>query len=821
MLQSPMTFRLNVYNVGQSCLFELTWDRGKRLTANLSFPTQLIDHYSAWRAAYLSYYQQALRGRVKAIGHLHNLEADWHSQLVQAEAKLLFEFHRWLGHGNLFEMQKELLQAKPDSPRAAGHNLSATPIELFLTCEPMAVARLPWETWDLGCHIQIVRSPPTLRSAPPLELSPRRGKRTRVLAILGDDTGLNFEAERAALNTHRAWLDIHYVGWQPKENPHTLRERICQTIAHSQGWDILFFAGHSNEAALLDGQIAIAPNITIFVRDLAPYLQQAQRRGLQFALFNSCSGLDIAHGLISLGLSQVAIMREPIHNQVAQVFLVQFLQHLAQGQDVQGALKTTCQWLKQAQRLHYPSADLVPSLFRHPQSVPYRLRPRGWQSIWQRWRPTWTEALAVGALTLLSLLPGVQDWLMDQRVFAQAVYRTITNQDLAQAGPPILLVQIDQETFTRSGITEYKPISRALLAAIITQLTALEARVIGLDYLLDLAQPDHDPSLHLVVQQAVEHHQVWPVFITVETSGGAWAGVHPQVATPAWVLQGDAWVPLWHVLPRRTAAHGRPAFSYQMVVAHWLSQTALGGHSAVPQPGRAEPSLDAAVQNYLASVQRRGEASHPSPAAGLFSPRAQLHPLTATSYWLNQRWLQPLLDFSIPPEQVYATIPAWQLLESPGTISPRLETDTLADVIVIVAAGGYLQAGVVADGDDNLPLPPAIDYWYGRSGQRANHFTGGEAHAYMAHHFLVNRLVVPIPDFWMVLALALAGKALVFYWSDRPHRRLMIYLVAATTGYGLFSLQLYISGAILLPWLLPSLVLWLYGVSILRGENDG
>lgn len=35
-------------------------------------------------------------------------------------------------------------------------------------------------------------------------------------------------------------------------------------------------------------------------------------------------------------------------------------------------------------------------------------------------------------------------------------------------------------------------------------------------------------------------------------------------------------------------------------------------------------------------------------------------------------------------------------------------------------------------------------------------------------------------------------------------------LVTTTAIYGLLSLQIYLSVAILLPWLLPSLALWIY-----------
>gem|GEM_PF-4659176 len=51
--------------------------------------------------------------------------------------------------------------------------------------------------------------------------------------------------------------------------------------------------------------------------------------------------------------------------------------------------------LKLEQHLTYPSAYLVPSLFRHPDSVPYRVPARGWRSHLQQWLPSSRQAIAL------------------------------------------------------------------------------------------------------------------------------------------------------------------------------------------------------------------------------------------------------------------------------------------------------------------------------------------------------------------------------------------------------------------------------------------
>ncbi|MBE9140200.1 CHASE2 domain-containing protein [Nodosilinea sp. LEGE 07088] len=791
-----MIYRLSIHKIDQSCLFDLTWGKGQRLTASLAFPAALLVLYDAWRRAYLGYYKQALRGRVGTAGQVVSVAIDWHSQLVQAEARLLSEFHTWLKHGDLFDLRAELLTAVPG---AGPESVSNAKTELFLTCSPIEMARLPWETWEVGQHMQIVRSPAHIRAASADRRSFRRGK-ARVLAILGDETGLNFTGERTALNAQKQLLDIHYIGWQPGEEVVALKQRICQTIADPLGWDVLFFAGHSNEAALVDGQVAIAPHTAISVKELSPYLQQAQQHGLQFALFNSCSGLDIAHGLINLGLSQVAIMREPIHNEVAQTFLVQLLQRLARYENAQEALAGACRFLKVEQNLTYPSAYLVPSLFRHPDSVPYQVQPVGWQSIGRQWRPNRWEALSVTAIALLSLISPVHYGLLNRRVLAQAIYRDLTRQVPAMVEPPVVLVQVDSATFSRWGATDFKPIDRGLLADILTRLTEQQATVIGVDYLLDLPQPENDAALSQAIRQAVAQNQAWQVFITKQNAGGDWSHLYDQVAPSDLILQGDAWVPYWQLpIQPPPTDYGMP-FSYQLALAHRLNQQARSGKPAVPQPGVVDLPLETQVQTFL----RHNVADLPYQAGPT--------PLTRVSSWLGQRWLQPLIDFSIPPDRVYQAVPAWQLLESPPT---ALGTSALQERVVIVAPGGYDAAGIASDGDDNLPLPPAMGYW--RRG--TTHITGGEAHAYMTHHLLTHRLVIPIPDLGMILLAALVGKGLTLYLANRPRvnpLRLGAVLAAVTAGSGLASLQLYISAAVLLPWLLPSLTVWLYALPMLK-----
>lgn len=148
-----MPYRLTVHKIDQSGLFDLTWGEGQRITATVAFPDTLLPLYETWRRAYLGYYKQALRGRAGATGQVVAAPVDWHSQLGQAEARLLSEFHRWLRQGDLFDLRQEIV-------RAAQAATPATPLELFLTCTPLDLARLPWETWEFGPRCKSCDRPP-------------------------------------------------------------------------------------------------------------------------------------------------------------------------------------------------------------------------------------------------------------------------------------------------------------------------------------------------------------------------------------------------------------------------------------------------------------------------------------------------------------------------------------------------------------------------------------------------------------------------------------------------------------------------------------
>jgi len=799
-MMADSTFYLKVQQVEKVCSFELSWGQSQQIGVTLAYPDDLQFKYHEWQRIYLRFYGTALRGRVAEVGTLVASPIDWHSQLIQAEAQLLAAFNHWLRSAELYEIRSTIAKATTNTENPY--------LDIFLTCHPLDLARLPWEVWELSgefassstSKVRIVRT--ALNRKETVNNGRRNGK-AKILIILGDETGLNFQAEKQALAALGSLVQPQFIGWQPGKSIAELKSEIVREIKAESGWDILLFLGHSNETSLTGGEIAIAPNTALSISEIEQALITAKSRGLQFAIFNSCQGLTIANKLIDLGLSQVAVMREPIHNSVARDFLIKFIQALANYQDVHQALTTATQYLQLEKHLTYPSAYLIPSLFRYPTADLFRLQPHGFRQIIQNFKPSRKEAIALTIILLISLLLPVQNFLLQRRLLVQAIYRQLTNQ-VGKATPPVLLVEVDEESIRKAKISNPKPLDRKYLASLVDRLAAHQARVVGIDYLLDRPQEQSDRILAKSIQAAVSAPKpTWFVFAATSNRKGDWLQTLPNIASLNWSLQGEIeFLPGYmQIFPINDLQSDPWYFSSLLTLAHQLQQI----------PNSPQPKLDSQT-DLLQQINVFLQAGNKSHQTILSSPRSHLQPITALSYWLNQMWMHPIVDFSLPPNQIYQTIPAWKLQENQGI------PQTLPQQIVIIVPGGYDEAGINNDGEDilqNSDLPLAVEYWrYQQNSLNKNRvLTGGEYHAYMVHHLSTKRLAIPIPDFWIIAIAIVLGKSLYILQQKRQYHSWQIFIISTTiTGlYGIVSLQLYVSGfAVLFPWFLPSATLWFY-----------
>lgn len=759
--------KLTIKKINYICDFELSWSDNNTLSSQLGYPQSLIDLYQKWRNAYFNYYQN-LRVTAETI-IINQLPEDYHRLLRDTHYQLIDEFQRWLLSPELVNIRRQIVIIINNSPQ---ENLN-----LLIACYPNELTRLPWETWDIGSDlgaknkVRIART--TINSSSGIK-SVSRSHKPRILAIIGYDPNLDFSQDIQKIQSLSKLADIDFIGNYLAQNDSDLKQQVFDKITSADGWDILFFIGHSNESNF-GGEFHLAPHLSLKIEDIENSLAQAAKNGLQLAFFNSCSGIDIAESFIKLGLGQVIIMREPVNNTVASQFLEKFIISLSESKDVQEALIDSSSFLKQENiQQRYPSAYFIPSLYRYPDAKLFRFSSRGERL--KRWLPEKQISKSLLLLLVLSLLPPVQDLLLEARLLTQLLYRQATRQIPQTTHTPTLLIQIDEESLTKANLPRRAPeeIDRAYLAQLINNLLQRDnaPKVIGIDYKLWSPKPQEDSVLNQAIQ-AGEQQNTQFIFAASTQENKT---IIPEIASPQTSLQGDIYFypGYLELLEATDDCQDSCPFAYLLA---WVSS------------------------------QQQADSSNLSRTT-TFLERLRLHPISSFSQNFAQMWFHPILDFSIPPEQIYTSLPAWCLLEK-DTNSVCQPLDNLQQQIVIIAAGGYDEA------NDNFPLPLAL---YFAQQKPSRYLTGGEVHAYMVHHFLNRQIVTPIPDILALLLAAIISQGIILNILPSQRQKWILILLAANIAYVFISLQLYISLKLLVPLFFPSVLLWTY-ISISKGSK--
>jgi CHASE2 domain-containing sensor protein len=308
------------------------------------------------------------------------------------------------------------------------------PTRLLLQTQDLELWRLPWSAWeflDRYPALELSYGPSVFGAVAGTEswLSPpivnANPDAINILAILGDSSGIDLAGDRQVLTQ------------LPQANLTLLEEPDRQALSDrlwEQSWQVLFFAGHSETGEMgkstVDpgaGYLQINADDCLSLAELRHALKRSIGNGLQLAIFNSCDGLGLARDLADLQIPQLVVMREPVADRVAQLFLTYFLGDLAQGIPLDRALRQSRERL-QAIELDYPNASWLPVLVQNPasqsfcwpQPVPIAkpnlaIQPqRGWQ------RPLRSLLLTLGAAALTiglrqtGLLDGLERQAYDQ-----------------------------------------------------------------------------------------------------------------------------------------------------------------------------------------------------------------------------------------------------------------------------------------------------------------------------------------------------------------------------------------------------------------------
>ena len=305
-------------------------------TGSLPPNPELIESYNSWKVTYYSFFGIKVRKLEAKVGQITNFSI---GDVNKKADNLSQHFNQWLKSPQFSHVREELV----------AHLKEDDEVRLIIQTSNMALRKLPWHLWDIlerYPKAEISVSAPNFRQ---VRLAKVANNQVKILAILGDDDGINVEADRKFLDS----IPGAKVKFLVKPNRQELNDLLWE-----QSWDILFFAGHSRTEGET-GILSINKTESLTIPDLRYALKKAIEKGLQLAIFNSCDGLGLAQDLADLNLPQMIVMREPVPDKVAQEFLKYFLRSFSGGQSFYLAVKDARERL-QGWESQFPCASWLP-----------------------------------------------------------------------------------------------------------------------------------------------------------------------------------------------------------------------------------------------------------------------------------------------------------------------------------------------------------------------------------------------------------------------------------------------------------------------------
>ncbi|MBW4636554.1 MAG: CHASE2 domain-containing protein [Iphinoe sp. HA4291-MV1] len=373
-------------------------------------------------------------------------------------------------------------------------------IRFIIQTEDSYLRKLPWHIWRFFEDYRLAEvalSPIEFESENQVVNS---ALRVRILAILGDSRGIDTDADKKFLENLSSDTETVFLV-EPK------RSELDEQLWDKQGWDILFFAGHSSSKA--DGEtgfIHINPTERLAIGQLRNALKKAIERGLQLAIFNSCDGLGLAQQLDDLHIPQMIVMREPVPDKVAQEFLKRFLRGFADGKSFYLAVREAREQL-QGLESEFPGASWLPVICQNPALASptwKELRektkgdapkepPQGGErsqsasSLWEHRQPKLNfKTVLMISFIVTSLLMGVR-WLgMLQAWELQAFDHFMRARLQEKQDSRLLIVTVSEDDLKLKEQQQGKgSLSNIALARLLEKLAPLQPRAIGLDIYRD------------------------------------------------------------------------------------------------------------------------------------------------------------------------------------------------------------------------------------------------------------------------------------------------------------------------------------------------
>ncbi len=293
-----------------------------QFVASLPPEPALMELYQSWKIVYQSLCQRHALLSLTEEEEEDELEVEFGgitnvSQFSFEELSCQFkhQLNHWLKSDSFLHLENQL----------RSHLDPNQEIRVILETPDEILRRLPWQNWQFFQDYplaELALSQPEYHIPQSSQLKPAKNA-VRILAVFGNSRGIDLTTERKMLQ--------NLTDAEPQFLINPTRQDFETCLSDSRGWDILFFAGHSQTQSQT-GRIYLNDHLTdnsLTLEELSTDLKRAIFNGLKLAIFNSCDGLGLAKALEHLHIPTVIVMREPVPNYVAQEFLRHFLETFA------------------------------------------------------------------------------------------------------------------------------------------------------------------------------------------------------------------------------------------------------------------------------------------------------------------------------------------------------------------------------------------------------------------------------------------------------------------------------------------------------------
>ncbi|MEH2137635.1 CHASE2 domain-containing protein [Nostoc sp.] len=485
------------FSVVNAQLWETNNSRPMQFTGSLPAAPEITELYKRYQLIYQAL-QQRFHGRalieMEPVGLTNISETDF-TEVCQ---ELYQQINSWL-NSNSFHKIDQQLRARLTLDEE---------FQVIIETSDRLLRRLPWHLWNFFEDYQkaeVALTPPTYERVK--VLPKKNGKKVKILAILGNSTGIDIQKDQALLKKLPNASTVFLV--EPS------RQELDKWLWDKQGWDILFFAGHSQSQEDI-GLIHINQTSSLTIPELKNALKYAIAQGLKLAIFNSCDGLGLASQLADLHIPEVIIMRENVPDFVAQEFLKNFLSAFAGGQSYYLAARYARERL-QGLEDEFPTASWLPMIYQNPAEEPLtwnglRGQTEAISSPWfkkKRLQTALVASMAIAGLVLQVRSLGImQQWELS--AFDSMM------QIRPDEGPDqrLLIVKITEADIQAQKQRQKSSLSDEVLQQLMQKLQSYQPRAIGLDLYRDFTVEPQYKDL------ATRLHQSDNFFAICKLSGG-------------------------------------------------------------------------------------------------------------------------------------------------------------------------------------------------------------------------------------------------------------------------------------------------------------